>query len=110
MATVGVSLAALMVILILSESVSVPPVPVFPKSLVVMVSTAVPLKFAVGLNVSVANAALISVCVPRNTKLPSAVPSPVINAKPATPASVNVPLVTESVTSKSLLPASRSST
>src|SRR5207253_2615649 len=64
-----------------------------------MARLAAPLKFAVGLNVKVASAALMSVNVPWNLAVVSPVPVPVENVRPVVVPSDIVPLVMVNVTS-----------
>ena len=80
-----------------SVSVSVPPVPVEPRSLVV-IEIERGAGSAVGLKLRPSSAALIAACVPLKVMVASAVPSPVVNVRPAVPASVSAPLVPERVT------------
>ena len=94
---VGASLTGVMVISTVLVSVLAPPTPVLPWSSMVMMrdcSFPVPtvFVFAVGVNFSVASAALIFALVPVNTILGSAVPSPVVNVRPVTVVIVIVPL------------------
>lgn len=60
----GASLTPTTVIDTVSVSLFAPPLPVLPRSLVVIVNTAVPAKFAVGVYVTDASAVLIALSVP----------------------------------------------
>jgi hypothetical protein len=94
-----------------SVSVSGPPVPVFPLSLLTTVITAGPVNAGGGVNCSpAASAVLISASVPVNMRGVAGVPSP-LTVNPAEFSSDRVPTVTVSVTMKSFaVPASGSIT
>ena len=66
------------VIVTTSVSLKAPPVPVLPKSSVVTVTVAVPLKDVVGVKVDPSKAVLISAIVPVNVIVVSSVPSPTV--------------------------------
>ena len=75
-----------------------------------IVKDAAPLKPAVGVKVMPLRAVLMLAMVPVKVIVASAVPSPTVKARPAVPESVNVPLVTVSVTWTAFVPASTSAT
>ena len=105
----GASFTAVTVMPTLSLSLRAPPVPLLPRSLVVIASDAAPLKSAVGANTSPFSAVLIALAVP--VKVIVALPlAPPVIVRPTVPASVSVPLVTVSVTCNGLPPASASAT
>ena len=91
-----------------SVSVSVPPVPTLPRSLVRIWSAAAPVKLLVGMKVAPDNRRLMSVIVPRNRIVASSVPSPTKNVRPVSTGRVTVPLVAVNVTSTVAPPASLS--
>ena len=91
-----------------SVSVSGPPEPVLPRSLVRIVRPAVPANEAVGVNFMPFIAALMFVIVPVKVMEVSAVPSPPRNVRPVSPPSVMVPLAAVNVTCTGLVPASAS--
>src|SRR6185295_17055554 len=100
--------------LTVSVSDLAPPDPVLPRSFVVMVNKAAPLKPSVGVKLMPLRAVLMLLMVPWNVIDESAVPSPEhppqAKFRPATPLSVSVPLVTVSDTWMTLVPASTSAT
>ena len=73
-------------------------------------SEAAPVKPLVGLNDIPFNAAFTFVSVPVKTIVASAVPSPVVNDKPAIELRVNVPFVAVNVILIAFVPASTSAT
>ena len=94
LATVAVTTGRpLTLIVIVSLSVKVPPVPVLPWSLVTIWRLAVPEKAAVGLKLSPASAVLTAAIVPVNVIVASAVPSPTVKVRPVTVERVVAPLV-----------------
>src|SRR5882724_5132421 len=101
----GASFTALTVMATVSTSVLAPPEPVLPRSLVVTVRLALPLKLPVGANTRPFNAVLTLARLPVTVTVP--VPLP-LTVRPAVPASVSTPLVAASVTWTLLLPASTS--
>src|SRR5882724_6004307 len=101
----GASLMALTVMATVSVSPSAPPEPVLPRSLVVTVRLAAPLKLPVGANTRPLRAVLMLARVPVTVTVP--VPLP-LTVRPAVPASVSTPLVAASVTWTFELPASTS--
>src|SRR5215813_5260477 len=101
----GASFTALTVMATESTSLSGPPEPVLPWSLVVTVRLAAPLKFAVGWNTRPLRAVLMLASVPVTVTVP--VPLP-LTVSPVVPARVSTPLVAASVTWTLLLPASTS--
>ena len=105
---VGASFTETTVMAIVSSSVRGPPKPVLPWSLVMICRLAAPLKLGVGANDSPSSAALMLAMVPVKVIVASAVPSPVLKARPAVPLSVILPLVPFSVTLTELPPASTS--
>src|ERR1044072_6158379 len=100
--------------LTVSVSVFAPPDPLLPRSFVVMVKVAAPLKPSVGVKLMPFKAALMLLIVPWNVIVASAVPSPLHppqpKFRPLVPLSVNVPLVAVSVTWIAFGPASTSVT
>src|SRR5262247_4124590 len=101
----GASFTELTVMATVSTSVSGPPEPVLPWSLVVTVRLALPLKLLVGANTRPLRAVLMLAKLPVTVTV--AVPLP-LTVRPAVPARVSVPLVAASVTWTLLLPASTS--
>src|SRR5882724_6423846 len=101
----GASFTALTVMATVSTSVLAPPEPVLPRSLVVTVRLALPLKLPLGANTRPFNAVLMLARLPVTVTVP--VPLP-LTVRPAVPASVSTPLVAASVTWTLLLPASTS--
>src|SRR5882724_5567837 len=101
----GASFTALTVMATVSTSVLAPPEPVLPKSLVVTVRLALPLKLPVGWNTRPLRAVLMLARLPVTVTVPVPLPETV---RPAVPASVSTPLVAASVTWTLLLPASTS--
>ena len=95
--TVGASFTGLTMIGTESVSVSGPPGPEFPKSLLVTTSASLPLKFRFGRYCKPFKALLIDGSVPSATIVGSCVPSPVRNVRPEVVESVNVPRATLSV-------------
>src|SRR5882724_9205196 len=102
---IGASLTALTVMATASTSVWAPPEPVLPRSLVVTVRLALPLKLPAGANTRPFNAVLMLARVPVTVTVPVPLPETV---RPAVPARVSTPLVAASVTWTLLLPASTS--
>src|SRR5262252_9545368 len=101
----GASLTAFTVMATESTSLSGPPEPVLPWSLVVTVRLAAPLKLPVGWNTRPFSAVLMLARLPVTVTVP--VPLP-LTVRPVVPASVSTPLVAASVTWTLLLPASTS--
>src|SRR5882672_10581155 len=101
----GASFTALTVMATVSVSPSAPPEPVLPRSLVVTVRLAAPLKLPVGANTRPFNAVLMLARLPVTVTVPVPLPETV---RPAMPARVSAPLVAASVTWTLLLPASTS--
>src|SRR5882724_6416745 len=101
----GASLTAFTVMATVSRSLSGPPEPVLPWSLVVTVRLAEPLKLPVGWNTRPLMAVLMLASVPVTVTAP--VPLP-LTVRPVVPARVSTPLVTASVTWTLLAPASTS--
>ena len=95
-----------------TESVSLPgpPAPVFPKSLVLTVTKALPEKLKSGSKRTPSRAALISVLLPVNTIVASPAPDPLRNDRPVVPPRVSSPWVAVSVSRNGLPPASTSNT
>ena len=105
---VGASLIALMVMSIEALLVKAPPLPELPRSLRLMSSVPLPLKFDVGMKLSPASAALMSASVPVNVIVASVAPSPAVNVRPVVEPRVSVPFVAVSESSRSLVPESMS--
>src|SRR5215468_5795452 len=101
----GASFTELTVMVTESVSLSGPPEPVLPWSLVVMVRLAAPLKLAVGWNTRPLRAVLMLASVPVTVTV--AVPLP-LTVRPVVPAKVSTPLVAAKVTCTLELPASTS--
>ena len=95
-------------IVIVSSSVSAPPLPVLPWSSVWICTLAAPIKLVVGEKMSPFKAVLIADSAPVKTITGSAVPLPVVKVNPVTPLRVAVPLVEVRVTRTLLPPASTS--
>ena len=93
-----------------SVSLSAPPLPVLPRSFVTTWRPAAPLNPLVGLNDRPLRAVLIAAMVPLKVIVGSAVPSPVVKARPVVPPSVTFPLVPARVTRTEAPPASTSDT
>ena len=102
--------AAEVVTLILMESVSdsAPPLPVLPRSLVLICNDAAPLKSCVGVNVRPFKALLMDVIVPLKIIDASDVPSPAEKERPAMLLKLIVPLVAVRVVRTGFAPASTS--
>ena len=108
-ATVVVTTGALATVIVtVSVSLRVPPLPVLPRSLVTILRLAAPVKLVVGLKLRPARAALMLPMVPVNIIVASAVPSPALKVRPAMPDSVVTPLVLTSWTCTEFVAASRS--
>ena len=93
-----------------SVSLSGPPAPVLPWSLVLTVSKALPEKLKSGSKRRPSRAALISVRLPVNTMVASPAPVPLKNDRPVVLPTVSSPWVTVSVSRNGLPPASTSDT
>ena len=98
------------VIATVSVSLWGPPAPVLPRSLVVNLILAPPVKLAGGANCSPFRPALTAANVPVKVMVTSAVPSPAVKLSPAVPPRVRIPFVAASVTFTGLLPTSTSLT
>ena len=105
----GASFTGVRVIFMVSISSIGPPTPEFPRSFVMIMMLAPPLKFSVGVKVRPSSASSAIVCVARNVTVESSVPVPLeMLMIPSVLPKVIVPLAADTVTSIRELPASGS--